>query len=264
VAFLVYAGTVGQSFDDAAERVLEIDEHRTGYVVAAILQALSVLPVPVVFGYLYRVVKFRRPELPAAALYLGVAGPIVLAVVAVVGAINELSVVDRVMEGLPLPPDEAVDFAEDERAEGPAVAISAIGAAAALATAAATVFLSIHARRAGVLSNFMGILGVIVAFFSILVGQPPIVQWFWFGALGVLFLGRWPTGRGPAWESGEAEPWPSAASMRAERQAELEEGEAEEYEEDEEEYEEPDEEPDAEPGPATHPRSKKRKRKRRR
>jgi hypothetical protein len=34
----------------------------------------------------------------------------------------------------------------------------------------------------------------------------------------MLFLGRWPgaAGRGPAWETGEAIPWPSAAERRAE------------------------------------------------
>jgi hypothetical protein len=37
---------------------------------------------------------------------------------------------------------------------------------------------------------------------------------FWLGALGALFLGRWPGGRGPAWETGEAVPWPTMAETR--------------------------------------------------
>ena len=41
---------------------------------------------------------------------------------------------------------------------------------------------------------------------------PVIIQAFWLGALGLLFLGNWPGGRGPAWETGEADPWPSAAA----------------------------------------------------
>ena len=39
---------------------------------------------------------------------------------------------------------------------------------------------------------------------------------FWLGALGLLFIGRWAGGRGPAWETGTAEPWPSAAERRGE------------------------------------------------
>ena len=224
------------------------------------------LPIPVVFSYLYRVTAYRREETPRAALILGVGGPLLLAVIAVAGAINELNVVDRVVDGLreqPRPPEEAVDFARDERAAGPAVALSVGGIVASLATAAATILLSLNARRAGILSSFMGILGVIVALFSVLVGQPPIVQWFWFGALGVLFLGRWPTARGPAWESGAAEPWPTAAEQRA--RAAGEEPPARGGRRGEPDEAELADEPESvDPDVPAHPRSKKRKRKRRR
>ena len=32
--------------------------------------------------------------------------------------------------------------------------------------------------------------------------------------VGILFIGKWPNGQPPAWESGEARPWPSRAQMR--------------------------------------------------
>jgi hypothetical protein len=43
---------------------------------------------------------------------------------------------------------------------------------------------------------------------------PTIIQAFWLGAMGALYLGNWPGGRGPAWDSGEPQPWPSAAQKR--------------------------------------------------
>jgi hypothetical protein len=43
---------------------------------------------------------------------------------------------------------------------------------------------------------------------------PIVLQAFWLGAVGALFLGNWPGGRGPAWDSGEPDPWPSAAERR--------------------------------------------------
>jgi len=49
-----------------------------------------------------------------------------------------------------------------------------------------------------------------------LAGVSAVVQAFWLGALGALLVGRWPGGRGPAWETGEADPWPSSAERRAE------------------------------------------------
>jgi hypothetical protein len=63
----------------------------------------------------------------------------------------------------------------------------------------------------------MGILGVIVGVLLVIpILGPPIVQFFWLVALALIFLDRWPGGgRGPAWESGEAIPWPTAVEARA-------------------------------------------------
>src|SRR3954462_473184 len=75
-----------------------------------------------------------------------------------------------------------------------------------------------HAMRAGLLSRFMGILGVIVGALTAIpiLGGAPVVQLFWLVALGILFLDRWPQGRGPAWEAVEEIPWPTAQDRRAE------------------------------------------------
>jgi hypothetical protein len=120
---------------------------------------------------------------------------------------------------------------------------------------------SLNAMRAGLLSRFMGILGIIVGvFYALPQLGGPILQLFWMPALGLLFLNRWPGGRGPAWETGAEEPWPSAAQLRAEQMADRR---AEEPDEDDDyEYEEEDDA--VETGGSAHPSSKKRKRKRRR
>jgi hypothetical protein len=79
------------------------------------------------------------------------------------------------------------------------------------------VMVPLRARRAGLLSPFMAILGVIAGVLLVLQLMPlvPIVlQAFWLGAIGALYLGNWPGGRGPAWDTGEADPWPSAAERR--------------------------------------------------
>jgi cell division septation protein DedD len=121
----------------------------------------------------------------------------------------------------------------------------------------------------------MGVLGIIVGVLTAipLLGGAPVVQLFWLVAMAMLFLGRWPQGRGPAWDSGEAIPWPSAADKRDElrgddapARARPTRGRAAAAPEIEEEA---DDEPlhtreAARPrASAEHPRSKKRKRKRR-
>jgi hypothetical protein len=104
----------------------------------------------------------------------------------------------------------------------------------------------------------MGVLGIIVgALLVIPLGSPlPIVQVFWLLALGALILGYWPSGVPPAWESGEARPWPSSAEVRQQRRAEMERrrGPA---------RPEPEAEAVEVPAGIEHPSSKKKKRKRR-
>ena len=251
------------------ERDIAIQENRGAYLASGILQALGVALLFLVLRYLYRVVKYRREELPSAIWPLATYAPLALGVLALAGTMQQLSVVERVFEQLPLPPERAIEVAEDEQAKGAAVIIGIGGSVAALSIAAAFIMLSQNARRAGVLTNFIGIIGIIVGAFLVIgpligsvLGPIPIVQWFWLLALAALFLGLWPGGRPPAWETGEAEPWPSAQEIREQR-ADAALADRDEVDEDEDELDEL-AEPDDEPGDPAHPRSKKRKRKRRR
>ena len=88
-----------------------------------------------------------------------------------------------------------------------------------LLVAIAFVLISLNAMRVGLLTRFMGYLGifagVLVIFFPIPI---PVIQAYWLIALGYLISGRWPTGVPPAWRTGKAEPWPSNAEIREQRQ----------------------------------------------
>jgi hypothetical protein len=53
-----------------------------------------------------------------------------------------------------------------------------------------------------------------------------VIRLFWLIAVGLVILGWWPGGRGPAWETGEAEEWLSPAQRRAIEQAEQAQAEA--------------------------------------
>ena len=60
--------------------------------------------------------------------------------------------------------------------------------------------------RVGLLTRFMGVLGIICGALIVLpiLSPLPIVQTFWLGAMALLLLGRWPNGVPPAWSTGEA------------------------------------------------------------
>ncbi len=73
---------------------------------------------------------------------------------------------------------------------------------------------SLNAMRVGLLTKLFGYIGIVAGALLVLVPLP-VVQIFWLGGLGFLFLGRWPGGDPPAWRTGKAEPWPSAGRGRA-------------------------------------------------
>ena len=260
--------------DDRVEVLMRNHDHAGAYIGSAVLQGLSVAAIAPVLVFLYRAAKYRRPEIPPIARQLATIAPPAVAVLTVVNGFQTLAAADRLAKKLPLAPKAAVKLADHEVSKGGGTAVGALAIVAGLALAFAVGFNSINARRAGLLSQFMGILGVIVGVLLVIpILGPPLVQFFWFVALGLLFLDRWPgqRGRGPAWETGEADPWPTAAELRAEqlgeraadsarsRQAPDPEPEPEEEEDEDDVYED-----EAQPATAAHPRSKKRKRKRRR
>ena len=258
--------------DDRLEVLLRNHDHAGAYLTSAVLQALSVLAIAPVLAFLYRAAKYRRPEIPKLALYLALTAPPIVAILTVINAFQTLDIADKAAHMTPASPKVAVHRAEHLGTHGFNATVGYLAVVAGLSLAFSVGFNSINARRAGLLSQFMGILGVIVGVLLVIpILGPPLVQFFWFVAVGLLFLDRWPGGRkrGPAWETGEADPWPTMAELRAEEAAARGEelppprrGRSREPEpepEDEYEYEE-----DDEPVATPHPRSKKRKRKRRR
>jgi hypothetical protein len=106
--------------------------------------------------------------------------------------------------------------AKDKLQSGSVATVAYVGLIANLLLGTAFVLIAMHAMRSGLLSRFMGILGVIVGALTAvpLLGGAPVVQLFWLVAMGILFLDRWPQGRGPAWEAVEEIPWPGAQQRR--------------------------------------------------
>jgi hypothetical protein len=87
-----------------------------------------------------------------------------------------------------------------------------------LLLAVALVLISLNAMRVGLLTRFLGYLGIIAGVLTIIPLVPiPIVEAYWLIALAYLLSGRWPSGVPPAWSTGHAERWPSSAELRAAR-----------------------------------------------
>ena len=100
------------------------------------------------------------------------------------------------------------------------LALQIVGQASALLLAVGFALVSLNALRQGLLTRFIGYLGIFAGVLVLFqITQIPVVQGFWLLAVAYLISGRWPTGLPPAWRSGRSEPWPSQSEMRARRGA---------------------------------------------
>ena len=194
--------------------LLSIEEQSGAYMASAVLSSVAGLLLGGVFYYLFRAVLARGGGVPRWFIYLVVGGPVVYAISTVAGAFEAIDLADEFVEDGIIRGERGEDHAQDLGGAGPALV--ALATAGTVGVAFLFVMLPLRARRVGLLTPFMGILGALAGALVVfqLAGVSAVVQAFWLGALGVLFLGRWPGGRGPAWETGEAEPWPSAAQRR--------------------------------------------------
>lgn len=182
--------------------------HQTGLAVSAACSVLGLVVLVLVLDFLYRATRARNPQLPAQLRPLPWLGGIGLAVLTIALQIVSTSKLAHFATHGSQTYDEA-------KAASNFGAVAFLGIAAQLALAFSIVMISVNAMRVGLLSRFLGYLGVISAVLFVLPFVPiPIVQVYWLGALAALFIGRTPSGVPPAWQTGEATPWPSTAAMR--------------------------------------------------
>jgi hypothetical protein len=196
------------------DEYLSINDSPGQFIAAGGVRAIGVLALGVVFYYLFRLIRARGGAVPRWFLYLVIAGPILFALGAVLGALDQ---VDKAEEfaGQEVIRGERGDEVATDLSNDTSPLVYAPTFAGTIGVAFLFVMLPLRARAVGLLSPFMAILGVICGALLVLPLVPsPVMTAFWLGALGLLFLDRWPGGRGPAWESGEAEPWPPPTQRR--------------------------------------------------
>lgn len=201
--------------DGDYELLRAADTESSDFIVSAVLQSLGFLLVIPVMLYLYRAARYRHPQLRPSAAVLLVLGAVTLAVATVLGQLERIDIAGSFFpehaRGSDL--DEvATDYVKDEYSR----ALQGFTLGGSIALGVGLGMTALNAMRAGLLSRFMGVLGIFVGVLLVIPLGVQILQLFWFAALALLFRGRWPGGRGPAWETGEATPWPGAAEQREE------------------------------------------------
>ena len=207
VGLIVLKGAPSNLVGEALQR----QQHIAGLAVSAVCSALGLLAITVTLDFLLRAVRARRSDLPWQIRPLLWVGGVGLAVLLLALQVATSVKLDHFAH-------EGSQTYEEARKVSDFGPLAYLGILAQLGFAGAFVMIAVTAMRVGLLTRFLGYLGVISAVLFVLPLVPvPIVQAYWLGALAMLFAGRSPSGTPPAWQSGEAMPWPSPAEMREQR-----------------------------------------------
>ena len=198
--------------------LLYFDSHIPAFAAFQLLPALAAAALGVTLTFLYRSTLARNPQLGRVPLVGAVAGAVLLVVAALVTTVS-LALDVQAFADARNQSEQAAREAFASPARDAANYLSLLGR---LALVVAIVTGALNAMRVGLLTRFMGILGIIVGVLFILPqleGQVPFVKIFWLLGLGLLFLQRWPKAMPPAWVTGEAQPWPTQQEIREARAA---------------------------------------------
>ena len=201
------------------------DDHAAAVLATAVARGLGFVAIALMLAFLGAAVRTRSEGFRGFWVWLAVAGGIGGAIATILFTVGTSAEISDFLDG-----PRTVDRADGIGDSSVLVVAQLIGipgtqaiGLASLALGLAWVVICLNAMRVGLLTRFMGVLGIICGALIVLpiLSPLPIVQTFWLGAMAVLLAGRWPNGLPPAWASGEAVAWPSQAEIREARRRQM-------------------------------------------
>lgn len=220
VAALVVATQGVGGSDGESELLRNVQDHRTAEMVSSILQAIGVGLLALPLYYLFRAANARSEQMRSQLVGVVIAAPLFLAVLAILTGVTTLHAASEfvndevprlIAKGVSLNSDRADEIANEAITDAPLRPLAAgFGLGGQLGFVIAMVYTCVHAMRVGLLTRFWGSLGMALGAVSFLFFQFTLL---WFVYFGILLLRR--NSQPPAWETGEAIPWPSPGDKAA-------------------------------------------------
>ncbi len=225
-------------------------DHNATFIGSTVLQAIGYLALAWLLTFLGLATRARRPAMPRLVIYIAFIGAVLLAVAGVLGEIGRSTAFSTFLDS-----SRTIDDASDIGGNVFVAASQLLQQLVPLVLGAGILLIALNAMRVGLLTRFLGILGIAsgaLSVFQQFFVFAPFIEAFWLLSIGLMLLGFGRATAPPAWRTGQAEPWPSQREAAEARRA----GAAQARK------------PAAEAAPAPagtrpHPSSKKRKRKRR-
>jgi hypothetical protein len=200
-----------------SEQLQSFHDNSGVLLLATVVRSLGFLLIAVPLLHLFRAAKLRSARVRPEMVGFVFLGPALLAVQSVLSWLATSQVtadfIDR-QAASAHPAELAQRLIDDStfRKVASALVIPAI-----LALAVALLYVSLQAMRTGLLTRFAGSLGMALGVSMILIFPIALLLLMvWLVFAGLTFLGAAPGGRPPAWDAGEAIPWPTPGEKAAE------------------------------------------------
>lgn len=192
--------------DQFTERLTVFADVRGEFLTSTALQVAGLLLLAAPLFVLFRAVADRNPGVRRSLIGLTIVGPLFFAAAAVLLYVSLDAATETFMEGMD-GVEDVDQFAEDTLVEQSTFGIyGGLQLAGALGLVVSLVYTSLQAMRAGLLTRFLGTLGMALGVGFLLLGPIALAVWGLFVA--PLLAGWWRGPRPPAWETGEVIPWP--------------------------------------------------------
>ncbi len=197
-----------------ATEVIYESHHAFSLIAGSLLTSVSLVLLTVCLLFLLRATIHRRPETSQIARPLVLVGGSLIALLSVG---NEVVLSIRRHQFVTAH-DYSIHAVNAITHNSGYDILAIVTPLAGLALVAGMIMTMLGSVRVGLLPRWMAMLGGVAAVLLLLPTPTfDLIPSFWLVALGILLMGRWPKGDPPAWEAGEARPWPSQAQVRAEQ-----------------------------------------------
>jgi hypothetical protein len=197
-----------------APEVKYLSHHASSLIISSVMAAFAIITLTLALMLLAEAARFRRPASWAAARPLILIGGIALAVI----SLAHQAVLAIETHSFAVGHDFSNHAVDNALAKStPNLVSQYLDLLAGLAVAISMGVIMVNSIRVGLVTRWLGVVGIISAlliFLPIGGATLEVIPSFWLVAIGILYIGKWPNGQPPAWESGEARPWPSRAQMR--------------------------------------------------